>query len=261
MPGTRAWIHLTETSGFILDTLWFGFDTFATYGIDSSLCELESPWPWTQPAGLTQCDSRFLNMPSHAGEPAPIGLGNGVYRDFRTYFTSSQTDTHLIAFAASWPTVFTFHWSPSQVRTICDSAVLVDALTGGTLVRVPLHSGDSVHSTSAPLRYLLLRYGAKQVQVGIEVAETAPRFTQLYPNYPNPFNPSTTILCRLGERGDTRLEVFNLLGQRVAVLVNRFEEAGEKHVAFDGQGLASGTYVIRLRANQLMLSRLMILQK
>lgn len=258
MPVTRAWIHITETSGFILDTLWFGFDTSATYGIDSSLCELEVPWP--APAGITQCDSRFLNIPSHSGQPAPLGLGNGVYRDFRRYVAPAQVDTHAIAFGASWSTTFTFHWSPSRIRAICDSAILVDLLTGGTLVRVPLHSADSLYATASPITQLtLFRYSAKQVQTGIETDNGIPWSIQLEQNYPNPFNTGTNIHYRLANRCHVALEVFDILGRQVATLVNRIEGPGDMSIPFNGNGMASGLYFYRLRVDDLTMSRRMIL--
>jgi len=72
-------------------------------------------------------------------------------------------------------------------------------------------------------------------------------------NYPNPFNPGTAISYRLPEPGMTRLDVFNLLGQRVITLVDRYMPAGD-HTAlwngFDAAGRAvpSGVYLYRLES-------------
>jgi len=67
-------------------------------------------------------------------------------------------------------------------------------------------------------------------------------------DYPNPFNPSTTIRYALPQRTHVTLTVFNPLGQTVATLVNAVEEPGEHSVRFDGEGLASGVYFYRLTA-------------
>jgi len=72
-------------------------------------------------------------------------------------------------------------------------------------------------------------------------------------NYPNPFNPTTTIGYSLGEKAHVRLEVFNQLGQSLAVLANAEQQAGYHEVIFDGEGLASGLYFYRLRASLLEL--------
>ena len=81
-------------------------------------------------------------------------------------------------------------------------------------------------------------------------------------NYPNPFNPATNIEFALPKQSDVRLEVFNLIGQRVATLVNGVRSAGFHSVAFDASGFSSGLYFYRLTANNsLTLMRKMVLSK
>jgi glycosidase len=66
--------------------------------------------------------------------------------------------------------------------------------------------------------------------------------------WPNPFNPSTTIPLSVPQAGPVELAVYNLAGQRVAVLVDGFLEAGRHLVHWNGAGLASGVYFIQARA-------------
>ncbi|MFO7644904.1 MAG: hypothetical protein R6W95_11010, partial [Desulfosarcina sp.] len=61
-----------------------------------------------------------------------------------------------------------------------------------------------------------------------------PRRTRLEQNYPNPFNPVTVIGYELDESGYVRLEVFDLLGRRVAVLADMQMPAGRHRASFDG---------------------------
>ena len=73
-----------------------------------------------------------------------------------------------------------------------------------------------------------------------------PVATQLHPNYPNPFNPATVLAFTLGEPADIALEVFDLLGQRVANAAGGSYTAGRHSVPFDASGLGSGVYIYRL---------------
>lgn len=89
--------------------------------------------------------------------------------------------------------------------------------------------------------------------------DAAPRQFILSQNYPNPFNPETHITYSLPAPGVVQLEVFDLLGQRVASLVNEFQAAGTYTCRFDGSFLPSGAYVYRLRAHARSLARTMLL--
>lgn len=88
-----------------------------------------------------------------------------------------------------------------------------------------------------------------------------PREFVLLQNYPNPFNLSTIFEYHLPQDCEVTLEVFNLLGQKVAVLVSARQAAGHKAVGWHSGSLASGTYFYRLRAgNFLTVKPLLILK-
>lgn len=70
--------------------------------------------------------------------------------------------------------------------------------------------------------------------------------TELLPNYPNPFNPTTTIPFRLASSGKVKLEVLDLLGRRVALLADTYYTSGRHQIVFDAGKLSSGVYFTRL---------------
>jgi len=80
-------------------------------------------------------------------------------------------------------------------------------------------------------------------------------------NYPNPFNPTTNIKFALPQSSIVKLEVFNVLGQRVATLVNGEMNAGYHTVMFDASNLASGVYVYRINTGEHMQVKRMMLIK
>ncbi|MCS7210643.1 MAG: T9SS type A sorting domain-containing protein, partial [Chloroherpetonaceae bacterium] len=88
---------------------------------------------------------------------------------------------------------------------------------------------------------------------------TLPREYSLSQNYPNPFNPTTTIEFSLRQDGRTVLEVFNVLGQRVAVLVDGELKAGTYRYVFNASGLSSGMYFYRLRSSTFVATKKMLL--
>jgi len=81
----------------------------------------------------------------------------------------------------------------------------------------------------------------------------------LHQNFPNPFNPSTTIRYGLPVRSHLTLTVFNTLGQQVAVLQNGEQGAGYHEVRFDGSGLSSGVYFYRIQAGDFVQTRTLLL--
>lgn len=93
-------------------------------------------------------------------------------------------------------------------------------------------------------------------------APDRPNQLSLNQNYPNPFNPETQISFSLTEPGNVQLDVFNSLGQKVAVLLsNEFISPGTHIRIFDASAFPSGIYFYRLRSNGITLTRSMTLLK
>jgi len=82
---------------------------------------------------------------------------------------------------------------------------------------------------------------------GIALSSGSPLTFAIFPAYPNPFNPSTTIGISLPEDEVITVDVYDVLGRRVKTLYSGFAAAGEHRYLFDARGMASGLYFIRLK--------------
>jgi len=91
--------------------------------------------------------------------------------------------------------------------------------------------------------------------------DALPATVVLEQNYPNPFNPVTLIEYALTQPADVRLEVFNVMGQRVMTLVNERQGPGNHITTFDASTLASGVYIYRLSTGDFVQTRKMMLIK
>ena len=100
---------------------------------------------------------------------------------------------------------------------------------------------------------------------GIET-QLPPTTTKLLGNYPNPFNPSTTIRYALSEDARVSVKVYNMLGQEVATLFDGFLKAGEQSATWNGTNkagatVASGLYIYRVQAGNVVLTEKMLFAK
>lgn len=99
-----------------------------------------------------------------------------------------------------------------------------------------------------------------------EILLTTPQQYTLLQNFPNPFNPSTSIGYRILKPGNVNLKVYNMLGQEVRTLVNQRQNTGYYEAVWDGtddsgEELPSGNYFYRLRVNNFAATNRMLLLK
>jgi hypothetical protein len=80
-------------------------------------------------------------------------------------------------------------------------------------------------------------------------------------NYPNPFNPETTIKYRIPEDGFVTLRIYDVLGREVKLLVSEQKTKGEYSINFDASALVSGMYFYQLKVNNIISTKKMMLLK
>ncbi len=98
--------------------------------------------------------------------------------------------------------------------------------------------------------------------VGVEKeTNLIPANFELSQNYPNPFNPTTEIKYSIPQNGYVTLKVYNLLGQEIATLVDKEQNAGTYKVVFNASNLASGIYMYTLKSGSYSLTKKMALVK
>ena len=109
-----------------------------------------------------------------------------------------------------------------------------------------------------------LRWDSASVNIvitGVNGNSSNPTNFMLYNNYPNPFNPTTTIKYSIPEASFTSIKIYNELGKEVSTLVNETKSAGTYEVEFNASNLSSGVYYYKLQAGSFTETKKMILAK
>jgi hypothetical protein len=122
------------------------------------------------------------------------------------------------------------------------------------------NDGDSVSTWMIRAYVTITSTGTPQ---NVELTPSKYSLTQ---NFPNPFNPSTTINYKIALKGSVKLQVFDILGRLVATLVNTTQDAGEHQVKWEGRSdngtlLSSGIYFYRLQSGNFTKTERMLLLK
>jgi hypothetical protein len=122
-------------------------------------------------------------------------------------------------------------------------------LNGNSIVN--LIPSDSRNKTFIPNGggWLFAIHDEPPTNIGLETLEMIPQEFALQQNFPNPFNPTTTIRYGLPHQSHVTMTVHNTLGQQVVTLVGGEVDPGYHEVRFDGAGLTSGVYFYRIQAD------------
>lgn len=173
---------------------------------------------------------------------------------------------------------FTLEWKGVETLPMNVSIVLIDYEAGEQIdlfsneyyqFTIKQHS-SAQFSLVAPKdseshRFALLLQNNADISTSMEDS-SAPdaelgRVVSLEPNYPNPFNPSTTIHYRVSKATHVQLKVFDALGRLVTVLENGFHETGEYHAEWNASSEASGVFFLQLISHEGVLTQKMLLLK
>lgn len=143
-----------------------------------------------------------------------------------------------------------FHVEESMARTPSTQTILLDPRQADAA------SGDGT------VQRFTLRIEPASSAVSIDDFGAAhPSEFKLHDAYPNPFNPSTTIRYSLSRTARVQLNVYDLAGRRIAVLVDGILASGEHTLQWNAEGASSGVYLIRLESQGRMSTRSVILAK
>ncbi len=95
----------------------------------------------------------------------------------------------------------------------------------------------------------------------VDVSIQSPKKYELLQNYPNPFNPSTRIDFQIPKSQNVEIKVFDILGKEIKTLLNGYKKAGKYSIEFSGNNLPSGIYFYRIKTNEYVNIKKMILVK
>jgi hypothetical protein len=176
--------------------------------------------------------------------------------------------------ATSQPSTLALQWSVVIGATSFHVQVAVDSLFGTTIVNdstvtttqrnVTVSTGTTYYwrvrarNAGGPGSFSAI-WNFTTLLTPVPERPAVPAEFALSQNYPNPFNPSTVIEFALPRESFVSLEIYNLLGERVAVLVDGKRPAGYYSTSFRAEDLANGLYFYRMNAGTFMETRKLIL--
>lgn len=222
-------------------------------------------------ANGTRSFLKSVFTPAFTSYVFPLTYGSqwsGTYESVST-FSTGQADTVPVSYKGAvdgWGTITTPSGSYQclRLRSEYDSYI---SLTGTTFSTVSysflgtsevfatiITNANGVPSTVAYFRAA----GITEVR---ETPTSGPAQFSLSQNYPNPFNPTTVISYYIPVRSHVTLTVYDVLGRRVATLVNSEKQPGHHEATFDASTLPSGVYFYRLQAGRLNETKKLVLLK
>jgi hypothetical protein len=259
-------LEVSSESG-LANKAWFQFSEGGEFGIDAS-----------DAFELGSLSSKYVSLASVVSDSFKLDTNNLPLTE-ETYdipleLITTEAGTHVftlkdISFPDSWMVELVDNEAGTSSTFEEDFIFTVEAgktknkQTQG-LTSPPsltsIFSASQIKAKETPNRFALRI--TTSTSVSNEPLIDLPETVELQQNYPNPFNPSTIIQFGVPNTSKVRLEVFDLLGRKVATLINNESRtAGRYNVQFDGSNLASGLYIYRLQVGRNIITKKMTLIK
>ena len=129
---------------------------------------------------------------------------------------------------------------------------------------LPSNIVHSIAVDSNNIVWLYTNEGEIQIEnfeVAVNESDFLPEALTSLNNFPNPFNPSTTITYSIGKPGLVTLDVYNILGQKVTTLFNGYKDAGNYSVRWNASGQVNGIYLTIMKAGGIVKTEKMLMLK
>jgi len=202
------------------------------------------------------------NLPSDFGAQAGYEPSSGILRIM--IIASFQSPVPTTSLVSGVLCRIHFHLTPQAAQGIARiDSVYADTLISGVNIETKIVFADSSGTEAGTFAPGFSR-GTINVMTPTGVDDNTgslPVAFELAQNYPNPFNPTTMIKYSLPTASRVKLEVFNVLGQRVAMLEDGQMQAGSHSTEFEASGYPSGIYFYRLTYDGGVATRKMVLLK
>lgn len=127
--------------------------------------------------------------------------------------------------------------------------------------RIALIGGEEFEIRSLPIRWPSKKCHILNLITSVESSESIPQDYHLFQNFPNPFNPITKLSFYIPRSSKVTLEVYDILGRLIQVLVNSYQNFGYHEVEFNSEKISSGVYFYKITANNYTSIKKMILLK
>ncbi|MCX6132191.1 MAG: T9SS type A sorting domain-containing protein [Ignavibacteriales bacterium] len=203
---------------------------------------------------------RVQDVSSQAGIYLRNKIADGICQrnqlDILTYNNGSQGG---IGFEATYPitgcsgVIVTYDNIPYDANIGGNNNVFNIFAPKGT-TKIVVEYGNTVNfvDSSYQSSWAIEKYRGRSLSSADPATSLIPSASELKQNYPNPFNPSTTVRYVLPRRSNVDIEVFNMMGQKISLLVQDRQAAGEYQVLWNGgdnagMQVASGVYICRMR--------------